>query len=52
MLRIIVEHSKGRGYLVDVECSVPVRYAGSNICASHVAVVDIVDDVLYDYRQE
>jgi len=52
MLRILIEHNAGRGYLIDVECSKPVRHMGSNILGSHIDILDMVDEVIYDYRED
>jgi len=52
VLRIIVEHNRDSGYLVDVECDKPVRWMGSNITGIPSDILDIIEDVIYDYRQD
>lgn len=50
MLEITINHVKSE-YLVDVWCDKEVRHSGTNITYSHNTVLEIIEEVLMDYRK-
>lgn len=50
MLRFEVEHRQGEGYIVEVTCNKGVRHLGISSVGSHVEVLDMLGEVLLDYR--
>jgi len=51
MLKIEIEHNKKMGYGVDVICDKNIRWNQSlTWTKSHLMVLDIIEEVLNDYR--
>ena len=50
MLKIIIHHEKNQPYMVDIECSKPIRNTGSNIVPHPYDIVDMIEDAIHEYR--
>ena len=52
MLKIIITHDKNQPYMVDIECSKPIRNTGTNIMPHVYDIVDMVEEAIREYRSD
>lgn len=51
MLEININHVDGE-YMVDVVCNKAVRHYGLNFSKSHLVVLEMLEEVFEDYKDE